>query len=250
MKKINILGVNISYATMKEAVDKALGFFSDGKNHVIYTPNSEIIYVGYQDDGFKDILNSADLNTADGIGVVLASKILGLPLKERVAGYDFLHELIKNAAPLNKKVFLFGSKPGVADAAAEKLLSLYPGICICGTRDGYFKEEESEQIAKEISSLNPDIVFVCLGAPKQEKWIYKYKDIIGASIIMGAGGSLDVLAGTVQRAPESWQKLGLEWAYRLVKEPWRIGRMMALPKFALTVLFKGRKYLKNSGEEK
>lgn len=249
MKKINILGVNISYVTMKEAVETALSFFSDGKNHVVYTPNSEIIYVGYKDEEFKGILNSADLNTADGIGVVLASKILGLPLKERVAGYDFLHELIKASAPLNKKVFLFGGKPGVSDAAAEKLLSLYPGIKICGTRDGYFKEEESEQIAKEISSLNPDIVFVCLGAPKQEKWIYKYKDTIGASIIMGAGGSLDVLAGTVKRAPEKWQKLGLEWAYRLVKEPWRIGRMTSLPKFALTVLFKGRKYLKN-GEEK
>ena len=100
------------------------------------------------------------------------------------------------------------------------------------------------QIANQIKESGADIVLVCLGAPKQEKWIYKYKDVVGAKIIMGAGGSLDVLAGTVERAPEKWQKLGLEWAYRLKKEPKRIMRMTALPKFGFTVLFKGRKYIK------
>lgn len=242
--KINILGVNISMMSMKETVNKALAFFEDDKNHVVYTPNSEIIYVAYKDGEFAKILNSADINTADGIGVVYASKILGKPLSERVAGYDFLNELIKASAPLNKRVFLFGSKPNVAEKAAKTLEERYPGIVICGTRNGYFKDEESEQIAHEIKSANPDIVLVCLGAPKQEKWIDKYKDIIGADVIMGAGGSLDVLAGTVERAPEKWQKLGLEWAYRLKKEPKRIGRMSALPKFGFAVLLKGRKYLK------
>ncbi len=241
---INILGVNISQLTMSETINKALAFLEDGKNHVIYTPNSEIIYEAYKNSAFADILNSADINTADGIGVVYASKILKRPLSERVAGYDFLNNLIKKAAPLNKKVFLFGSKPGVAEEAAEELLRKYPGIVICGTRDGYFKDTESEQIANEIKQTEPDIVLVCLGAPKQENWIYKYKDIIGAKIIMGAGGSLDVLAGKVERAPEKWQKAGLEWAYRLKKEPKRFIRMTALPKFGFTVLLHGRKYLK------
>lgn len=229
---------------MEETVKKSLEFFEDGKNHVIYTPNSEIIYAAYKDENFAKILNSSDINTADGIGVVYASKILGKPLSERVAGFDFLNELIKEAAPMKKKVFLFGSKTGVAEKAAETLTQKYPGIVICGMRNGYFKDEESDEIAQEIKNTNPDIVLVCLGAPKQEKWIYKYKDVIGASVIMGAGGSLDVLAGTVSRAPEKWQKLGLEWAYRLKKEPKRIGRMSVLPKFGFTVLFKGKKYIK------
>ncbi len=241
---INILGVNISTLTMQQTVKKALSFLEDGKNHVVFTPNSEIIYEAYKNKDFADILNSSDINTADGIGVVYASKILKQPLAERVAGFDFLNELIKAAAPLNKKVFLFGSKPGVAQKAGETLEKKYPGIVICGMRNGYFKEEESEQIANQIKESGADIVLVCLGAPKQEKWIYKYKDMIGAKIIMGAGGSLDVLAGTVERAPEKWQKLGLEWAYRLKKEPKRIMRMTALPKFGFTVLFKGRKYIK------
>ena len=239
---INILGVNISMLTMDETVKKAMGFLEDGKNHVIYTPNSEIIYAAYKDSSFAEVLNSADINTADGIGVVYASKILKKPLRERVAGYDFLNRLIKEAAPLSKRVFLFGSKPGVAEEAGAELEKRYPGIVICGTHDGYFKDEESEKIANEIKNSSPDIVLVCLGAPKQEKWIHKYKDIIGAKVIMGAGGSLDVLAGKVERAPEKWQKAGLEWAYRLKKEPKRIMRMTALPKFGFTVLLKGRKY--------
>ena len=241
---INILGVNISQLTMSQTVAKALSFLEDGKNHVIYTPNSEIIYEAYKNPEFAEVLNSADINTADGIGVVYASKILKNPLSERVAGYDFLNNLIKEAAPLNKKVFLFGSKPGVAEEAGAELEKRYPGIVICGTRDGYFKDDESEEIAKEIKQAEPDIVFVCLGAPKQENWIYKYKNIIDAKIIMGAGGSLDVLAGKVERAPEKWQKAGLEWAYRLKKEPKRFMRMTALPKFGFTVLFKGKKYSK------
>lgn len=242
--KINILGVNISMLTMDETVKKAMGFLDDGKNHVVFTPNSEIIYAAYKDASFADVLNSADINTADGIGVVYASKILKNPLRERVAGFDFLNNLVKEAAPMGKRVFLFGSKPGVAEKAGAELEKRYPGIIICGVRDGYFKDEESEQIANQIKEAKPDIVFVCLGAPKQEKWIYKYKDIIGAGLIMGAGGSLDVLAGNVERAPEKWQKAGLEWAYRLKKEPKRIMRMTALPKFGFTVLFKGRKYIK------
>lgn len=241
---INILGVNISTLTMQQTVKKALSFLEDDKNHVVFTPNSEIIYEAYKNKDFADILNSSDINTADGIGVVYASKILKQPLAERVAGFDFLNELIKAAAPLNKRVFLFGSKPGVAQKAGETLEKKYPGIVICGMRNGYFKEEESEQIANQIKESGADIVLVCLGAPKQEKWIYKYKDMVGAKIIMGAGGSLDVLAGTVERAPEKWQKLGLEWAYRLKKEPKRIMRMTALPKFGFTVLFKGRRYIK------
>ncbi len=241
---INILGVNISTRNMKDTVKKAEELLEDGGTHMIFTPNSEIIYAAYKDNSFLQILNAADMNTADGIGVVYASKILKTPLPERVAGFDFLNELLKAVAPKNKRVFLFGSKPGVAELAGEELERRYPGIVICGTRDGYFKDEESEEIARSIKETSPDIVFVCLGAPKQEKWIYNHRSELGAKILMGAGGSLDVLAGKVERAPEKWQKMGLEWAYRLKKEPKRILRMTALPKFALTVLFNGKKFSK------
>ena len=238
---IDILGVKVSTKTMEETTNKLLGYLDGEQTRCVFTPNSEIIYMAYQDAEFARILNSADVNTADGIGVVYASKILKQPLAERVAGYDLMNNLIKAAAPAHKRVFLFGSKPGVADEAGEKLKELYPGIIICGTRDGYFGEEQTPEIVAQINAAEPDLLLVCLGAPKQEKWIFENRPHLHARVIMGAGGSLDVLAGRVERAPERWQKLGLEWAYRLKKEPKRIGRMMALPRFGLTVLFKGKR---------
>lgn len=239
---VNILGVQVSTKTMAETVDTLLGYLDEERVHCVFTPNSEIIYMAYKDPQFAQLLNSADLNTADGIGVVYASRILGQPLRERVAGFDLMNRLLERAAPDRRRVFLFGAKPGVAEEAADKLTQLYPGLVICGTRDGYFKEEQTPEIVGQINAAEPDILLVCLGAPKQEKWIADNRDRLNARIVLGAGGSLDVLAGRVERAPESWQRLGLEWAYRLKKEPKRIGRMMALPRFGLTVLLKGKKY--------
>lgn len=241
---INILGVQISTKMMEETADTLLGYLEQEGTHCVFTPNSEIIYMAYKDADFTRILNSADINTADGIGVVYASRILKKPLQERVAGYDLMHRLVAKAAPKKKRVFLFGSKPGVAEEAGDKLKALYPGIVICGTRDGYFKDEQTQEIIDQINTSEPDLLLVCLGAPKQEKWIYDNKPRLHARVIMGLGGSLDTLTGRMERAPERWQKMGLEWAYRLTKEPQRIGRMMALPRFGLTVLFKGKKYQK------
>lgn len=239
---VNILGVQVSTKTMAETVDTLLGYLDEERVHCVFTPNSEIIYMAYKDPQFARLLNSADLNTADGIGVVYASRILKQPLRERVAGFDLMNRLLERAAPDRRRVFLFGSKPGVAEEAADKLTQLYPGLVICGTRDGYFKEEQTPEIVEQINAAEPDILLVCLGAPKQEKWIADNREHLNVRIVLGAGGSLDVLAGRVERAPESWQRLGLEWAYRLKKEPKRIGRMMALPRFGLTVLLKGKKY--------
>lgn len=241
---VNILGVNVSTKTMDETVGILRGFLEEDRVHCVFTPNSEIIYAAYHDEAFRDILNSADLNTADGIGVVYAAKILKQPISERVAGYDLMNRIISCAAIEHRRVFLFGSKPGVAEEAGVKLCDMYPGIVICGNRDGYFKESQTQEIVEQINAAKPDILLVCLGAPKQERWIYENSRDICARLIMGAGGSLDVLAGRTERAPEKWQRLGLEWAYRLKKEPWRIWRMTALPRFGFTVLFKGRKYLK------
>ena len=240
--KVNILGVWVDMVNIPRAVDKIMQFFDDDGLHKVYTPNSEIIMAAYKDDNFRDILNDAELLTADGIGVVYASKILGKPITERAAGYDILCEVLERIKGTSRSVFLFGGKPGVAELAEEKLKERYPGIVIAGTRNGYFKPEEEEDIVSQINSSGAELLLVCLGAPKQELWINKYKDKLNVKVAMGVGGSLDVFAGTALRAPDFYCKHGLEWFYRLMKQPSRAGRMLALPKFGFTVLIKGRKY--------
>ena len=209
----------------------------------VYTPNSEIILHAYKNPDYAEVLNRAGLVTPDGIGVVYASKILKRPLPQRVSGFDLANELLKKAAPLGKTLYLFGGKPGIAERGAEKIKELYPGINIVGISDGYFDEEKEAKIIADINEKHPDILFVCLGFPKQERWIDAHSDL-NAKVAMGIGGSLDVFAGEVKRAPEFFQKFGLEWFYRLIKQPSRFIRMLALPKFGFTVLLHGKKFLK------
>lgn len=242
MNKVNILGVNVDMVNISEATDCIMRFLDTDGVHTVFTPNSEIIMRAYRDEKFRNILNDASLLTADGIGVVYASKILKKPIDERAAGYDIAREVLQKINYTEHKLFLFGGKPGVAEEAKEKLLAEYTELNIVGTRNGYFKPDEEEEIVNEINASGADIVFVCLGAPKQEEWIERNKNRLNVRVAMGIGGSLDVFAGRVDRAPEFFCKTGLEWFYRLCKEPSRIGRMMDLPKFAVTVLAKGRKY--------
>ncbi|MCX7714348.1 MAG: WecB/TagA/CpsF family glycosyltransferase [Clostridia bacterium] len=245
MDKVNILGVNVDMVNISEAADKIVSFFEEDRLHSVYTPNSEIIMMAYRDAEFAELLNRADLLTADGIGVVYASKILRKPISERAAGYDIAIKVLEKLKDTEHKLFLLGGKPGIAEEAKRKLEEKYPGIRIVGTHNGYFKPEEESEIIDEINNSGADIVFVCLGAPAQEKWIDRNRDKLKAKVAMGIGGSLDVFAGKVERAPDFWCNMGLEWLYRLIKEPWRIGRMMALPKFGVTVLLKGRRYREN-----
>jgi len=240
--KVNILGVNVDKVNIEEAVDAIFKMLDERKSHSIFTPNSEIILNAYKNKDFCDILNNADLLTADGIGVVYASKILGNPIKSRAAGYDIACGLIDRIAETGHRLYLFGGKPGIAEKAKYQLEKRYPFIQIVGTRNGYFDEADTKDIINDINSVGAEIVFVCLGAPKQEEWIAENQDKLSAKVLMGIGGSLDVFAGEVERAPEFWCNNGLEWLYRLIKEPWRFKRMLALPKFALTVLLKGRKF--------
>lgn len=242
-KKLNILGVGVDTFDMKGATNFLVDALSKDGLTKVYTPNSEILLHAYKNKDYADVLNRAELVTADGIGVVHASRILGLPLPERVSGFDLANELLAVSAPLKKSVYLFGSKPGVAEAAAEKITTLYPGIEISGVADGYFDDEKEKAIIADINEKSPDILFVCLGFPKQESWIDAHADL-NAKIAMGLGGTLDVFAGTVKRAPKFFQKFGIEWLYRLLKQPSRFIRMLALPKFGFTVLIHGKKFLK------
>ncbi len=243
MDKVNILGVKVSKHTIESAADQIIEYITNGdKRRCVFTPNSEIIMMAYRDKEFAEVLNAADILTADGIGVVYASKILRNPITERAAGFDTACSVLEKMAPLGKSVYLFGAKPGVAEAAGEEMVRRYPGLIIAGCADGYFDEEKQKLIIADINEKKPDLLFVCLGAPKQEKWISRHKDELDFGVAMGIGGSLDVFAGTVKRAPEFYQKHGIEWLYRLLKQPSRIGRMLDLPKFGFTVLLNGRKF--------
>jgi len=232
------MGVPVDSVTMEEALEIVKGFLSEDGVHTIYTPNAEIMMAAQRDSQLKDILRQADLLVADGAGVVLASRILGTAVPEKVAGFDLVKNILIRASQYPISLFLFGGKPGVAEAAAENILKLYPGVKITGCRNGYFSEEEENDIISMINSSGADILLVALGAPKQEKWIHKYKSILNVKICIGVGGTLDVFAGKASLAPEFFRKNGLEWLYRLYKEPWRYKRMLDLPKFMLLTIGK------------
>ena len=225
--KIDILGVAIDNVVTEEAVSLGVALMDKPGFHYVVTPNPEFILAAKKDAQFSSVLGGADLFLPDGIGVIYASKILGRPLKGRATGVDFAQGLMASMALSGKKLFLLGAKPGVAEQAAQNLRASHPGLIICGTNDGYFNEDGP--VVEKIKTSGADVVFVCLGAPKQELWMKKNGAATGASLAVGLGGCLDVFAGNVQRAPVAMQKAGLEWLYRLYKEPQRIGRMAKLP---------------------
>ena len=233
---IKILGVPVHPYTMKGAVEKILERLSQSKKTFVVTANAEIIMMGQSDDEYMEILNNAALVLPDGAGTVWAGRKLGYEVPERVAGYDLFLNLMTEAAQMKLKVFFFGSAPGVAEEAKQKCEILYPGVSIVGCRDGYFKEEDNLAIVEEINNSGADLLFVALGAPKQEKWLAKFQDILKPSLLMGIGGSFDVVAGKMERAPKWMQDASLEWLFRLYKQPSRLGRMLVLPKFVIKVL--------------
>ena len=225
--KTEILGVRFDNLTQQEAAQRGRQLLEEDKFHYVVTPNPEFLLAAEKDPEFRRVLNAADLVLPDGIGVVYSAKILGTPLKERVPGIEFAEAMLSALNEMGGRLYLLGAKPGVAEEAGRRICARYPALVLCGTHDGYFKDEQA--ILPEIAAAKPDLLFVCLGAPKQEKWMARWGQHTGAKLAIGLGGCLDVFAGNVQRAPERWQKLGLEWAYRLKKEPKRIGRMAKLP---------------------
>lgn len=231
--RTDILGVGFDDLTLEEAVARGTAFLEEDRFHYVVTPNPELVDRASREGAFREALNGADLVLPDGIGVIYAARILGRPLKGRCPGIDFASGLMASMAAGGKRLYLLGAKPGVADMAAERLQKQYPGLKIAGTHDGYFKEDAP--VVEAIRESGADCVFVCLGAPKQELWMARNGPATGAHLLCGLGGSLDVFAGTVERAPKFWSDHGLEWFYRLCKEPKRIGRMMKLPLFLVHV---------------
>ena len=234
--RIEVMGVPFDNVTMEEALDRAQELLEAPGAAYVVTPNAEIVYEAMHGEELAGLLAGADLVLPDGAGVVLGAKILGTPLKQKVAGIDFAAGLMDRLKDTEKTFYFLGSKPGVAEAAAEKLREKYPGLKIAGTHDGYFREEGP--VIDEINREKPDVLLVCLGAPKQEKFMAEHRDELQVGLMAGLGGSLDGFAGNVRRAPRWMIRCNLEWLYRLIQEPKRIGRMMRLPKFLGSVVVK------------
>lgn len=232
----HVLGVKFNNVTHLEAVNILMNFLKDDKCRMVFTPNPEIVMEAKKDKEFMKILNSADLVVPDGIGVVIASKLTKEKLKERVAGYDLIQGLFSEIKDKDYTVCFFGGAPGVAEDAKRKMENIYKGLKIIDVFDGYFDKKKEKLILDNIKNKKPDILLVGLGAPKQEKWIYSHRDELPVKICAGVGGSFDGMSGNVKRAPDFFIKLGLEWFYRLLRQPSRFFRMMKLPLFLLAVI--------------
>ena len=233
---VNILGAQVDLVNNLESLERIRQFISDRQTAHVITLNAEIVYQAQQDQALLNIINGADLVTPDGIGIVWAGNRLGYHFEERVSGIDLLYILCSQALQEDWKIYLLGAAPGIAAEAARQLGITYPGIKICGCHNGYFSADQQEVILEEIRSSHPDILFVALGAPGQEFWIQKFKKTLEVPVSIGVGGSFDVIAGLKSRAPGWVISANLEWLYRLLKEPSRFKRQLALPKFVLLVL--------------
>lgn len=235
MVKINILGVGFDKYSLSEFEAKFLDRLKKRQSTLIVTANPEIVMTAKDDPSYREIINNvADYVTADGIGIVKAARMLGKRLPERVTGYDLFTWFLDTANQDKLRVYLIGAKPEVIQAVEKKVKSEYPDIDLVGCEDGYFKDS-LETVASRIKAAQPDLVFAALGFPKQERLLAILREEGLAATMMGVGGSFDVFSGMAKRAPKVFQDVHLEWFYRLLKEPTRIGRMMVLPKFVVEV---------------
>lgn len=232
--KTDILGINFDVIDLGDCAQKLIDAIDNDKKIFVVTPNPEIVMLAQNDNEFKNVLDSADIVIPDGIGIVLASKLNKIKIKKRVAGYDLVQKFFSMSK--NYKIYFLGSTSEIIQLAQQNMSKKFPNINIVGVHNGFF--DDDTEIIEQINSLKPDVLLVGMGAPKQEKWIFKYKDQINAKIFIGVGGSFDVMSGKIKRAPVIFQKLGLEWFHRLIKQPKRFFRMLALPKFLFAVLLK------------
>lgn len=235
LKEIRILGKPVHLVDMQGAVAWLLGQASAGNKQFVLAMNPEKIMKAREDEELARIIeNKATLLIADGVGLVIAARILGLPRVSRVTGVGLFEEMVAAAAREGRSVFLYGAAEPVVTKAAEVLKQRFPSLTIVGIQHGY--EPDGQVVADRIKAAGPDFLFTALGSPKQEKWIAGHLDELPIKVVMGVGGSFDVLAGNVKRAPVWMQKAGLEWLHRLLKQPSRAKRMLNLPRFLLLVI--------------
>lgn len=238
--KATVLQVPIDVVTMSEAVARLEQFILKKRPHLIATANAEMVMLAQEDSELAAILAQCHLVVPDGAGVVWAARYQGYTIPERVAGYDLAQNLLAQAAKKGYSVFMFGSHPDIICKAKHFALDRYSGLRIVGTRHGFFSEQDEPEILQQITEAKPDILLAALGVPKQEKWLARNLTKLDVSVCMGVGGTFDVMAGAVKRAPLWMQRTSLEWLFRLIRQPRRALRMMALPRFAIKVML-GRK---------
>ena len=231
---VKILGVRVDKITKAQALEDFQKLLEGNRCELIVTPNAEIVEKASKTPQLRRIINEeAAIVTPDGVGLIYASKLKGDPIQEKVAGIDFAHSAIELCAKLGRSVYLLGSKPGVAEAAAANLEKEIPGLKIAGFRDGYFKDEEESEVVAEINASGADFLCVALGSPKQEYFVIKHRDALKVKAAAGLGGSLDIWSGQLNRAPKFYIDHGLEWLYRMIQEPKRLKRLPALPVFLI-----------------
>lgn len=233
---VPIFGIRVSKVDMQTTVSYLTEAVRNREPHQVITANPIMVMTALENPAYMEIMKSAELVVPDGTGVVWAAEYCHEPVAERVAGFDLLHELLRVGETYNWRVYLLGSTPEVIRETASRLQTQYPGVVIAGYRDGFFGPEADEEIIAGIIETQPDLLFVARGADSQEPWIAKYKSRLNIPVMMGVGGSFDVISGKSRRAPKAFQKLRAEWLYRLLKEPTRYKRMLALPKFAVKVM--------------
>ena len=237
---ITLHGMRIDRLTMEGALEYVASFIASGKPHHIVTADASMVMTFREDKDFAAIVENAALITPDGAGILWACKRQGTPIPAKVSGVDLSAKLVEISGQRGWRVFFFGGAPGVAEAAAQKMRERFPEAVICGVRDGYYKADEENAVAEQIAATKPDILLVAMGIPRQEKFIARQKERVGAKVYIGVGGTLDVFSGTVKRAPVWMQRSGLEWFYRIASNPnaARLKKLAALPRFALLTLIK------------
>lgn len=230
-----VMDVDIAAVTMKEAITLVERMAETGRPHLIATANAEMLMIAQKNSKLRHVLNQCDLVVPDGAGILWAGEQIGTPFPERVTGADLAEALLTLSPKKEWPVYFLGGAPGVAEKAAKCFGEKHGKLLMAGVHDGYFDQEEEKNIIREIRENGTKLLFVGMGVPKQETWLYEHKDELGPVVAMGVGGVFDIMAGNLKRAPLWMQKNRLEWAYRLFLQPSRIGRMMALPRYMLAV---------------
>ncbi len=237
---IRILDLPVHNVDMQTALDTIDGFICAGTPHHIVTADASMLVMAQQDETLRRIIRRAEMITPDSVGVLWAARRQGAPIRERVSGVEIVERLCALSPARGYRLYFLGAGPGVAEQAAERMRARYPGAIIVGARHGFFSEHDTSAILDEIRTCRPDVLCVALGIPKQEKWIAQYRDQLDVPVLIGVGGTLDVLSGTVRRAPRLFQRARLEWLWRLISNPRKISKVMLLPSFVMLVRRAGR----------
>lgn len=236
---VRILGIDIDNIDIEDAgnITKKLIEESNKSCKIIVAPNTEFIMMAQKDEEFYNILKNAELATPDSVGVMIGGKFQKKPFKQRIPGQMYFRKILEVGEKENWTFYMLGGKDDVPELAVKNIKKLYPKLNIVGYHEGFFTEDSEEDVIKEINTLQPNVLFVAMGAPIQEKWIAKHKNDLKVDVAAGQGGTFDYEAGKIKRAPKIMQKLGVEWLWRLILQPSRIFRMVVLPIYLLKITF-------------